>query len=147
MGNAEFSIVSLKSREAEMMLNKVLLVGLISLGGISLSYAQSLELSKQYSTCMDKSGGVMTKMNACISTEIKLQDARLNKSYQSLSNSLTSTRKKQLQEVQRTWIKYRDQNCNFYVDPDGGSLARVSGGICLMEMTASRATELESLSR
>lgn len=128
-----------------MMLNKVCMVGLISLGGISLSYAQSPKLSKQYSTCMDKSGGVTSKMNACISSEIKSQDARLNKAYQSLSKSLTSTRKKQLQEVQRTWIKYRDQNCNFYVDPDGGSLARVNGGSCLMETTASRATELENL--
>lgn len=125
------------------MFNKVLLVGLMALGSISLSYAESPKLSTQYSTCMDKSDGVTTKMNACISAEIKRQDVRLNKAYKTLSTSLTSIRKKQLQEVQRTWIKYRDQNCNFYVDPDGGSLARVSGGICLMEMTANRANELQ----
>lgn len=129
-----------------MMLNKLLVVGLICLGGMTLSHADTPQLSKQYTTCMDKSGGVTTKMHACISTEIKLQDVRLNKSYTSLSTSLNSTRKKQLQNVQRTWMKYRDQNCNFYADPDGGSLARVSGGICLMEMTALRATELEDFS-
>ena len=129
-----------------MMFNKLCIVGLISLGGISLSYAQSPKLSKQYSSCMDKSGGVSSKMNVCISNEIKSQDARLNKAYQALSKSLNSTRKKQLQEVQRTWIKYRDQNCKFYVDPDGGSLARVNGGICLIDATASRAAELEGLS-
>ena len=129
-----------------MMFNKLCIVGLISLGSISLSYAQSPKLSKQYSSCMDKSGGVSRKINACISSEIKSQDARLNKAYQALSKSLNSTRKKQLQEVQRTWIKYRDQNCKFYVDPDGGSLARVNGGICLMDATASRAAELEGLS-
>lgn len=113
---------------------------------MTLSHADSPKLSKQYTTCMDKSGGVTTKMHACISTEIKLQDVRLNKAYKSLTTSLDSTRKKQLQQVQRTWIKYRDQNCDFYADPDGGSLARVNGGMCLMEMTALRATELEKFS-
>lgn len=126
-----------------MMLNKLLVVGLICVGGMTLSHADSPKLSKQYTTCMDKSGGVTTKMHACISTEIKQQDVRLNKAYKSLTTTLNSTRKKQLQQVQRAWIKYRDQNCDFYADPDGGSLARVNGGICLMETTASRATELE----
>lgn len=126
-----------------MLFNKLCIVGLISLGGISLSYAQSPKLSKQYSSCMEKSGGVSSKMNVCISSEIKSQDARLNKAYQALSKSLNSTRKKQLQEVQRTWIKYRDQNCKFYVDPDGGSLAGINGSLCMMETTAHRANELQ----
>ena len=129
-----------------MMLNKLLIGGVICVGGMTLTYAESPKLSKQYTTCMDKSGGVTTQMHACISKEIKLQDARLNQAYKTLSTSLNSTRKKQLQQVQRTWIKYRDQNCDFYADPEGGSIARVNGGICLMETTALRATELENFS-
>ena len=32
---------------------------------------------------------------------------------------------KQLLEAQRAWIKFRDTNCDFYYDPDGGTMARV----------------------
>lgn len=128
------------------VLNKMLLVGLMTLGCTTLSYAGNLKLSKQYTICMDRSDGVTFNMHECISAEIKRQDLRLNQAYKTLVTSLTATRKKQLQQIQRTWIKYRDQNCDFYVDPDGGSLARVNGGMCLMEMTALRATELENFS-
>ena len=53
-------------------------------------------------------------------------------------------RQAQLQQVQRAWIKYRDANCGFYDDPDGGSLARVSANDCMMATTTRRARELES---
>ena len=56
---------------------------------------------------------------------------------------LNPERKKQLQAVQRAWLKYRDGNCSFYDDPDGGTLARVSANNCMMTSTASRARELE----
>jgi uncharacterized protein YecT (DUF1311 family) len=52
-------------------------------------------------------------------------------------------RKTQLLEAQRAWIKFRDVNCSFYLDPDGGTLARVSANDCVMTTTASRAVELE----
>lgn len=126
------------------VLNKLLMLGLISWFGIGLSYANSPKLSKQYSSCMDQSGGVTINMHSCIASEIKVQDLRLNTAYKALTSSLNSTRKKQLQQVQRTWLRYRDQNCNYYADPDAGSLARVNAGICLMQMTGSRATELEN---
>ena len=57
-----------------------------------------------------------------------------------------SPRKKQLQEAQRSWINYRDANCAFYDDPDGGTLARVNANAnaCMMTTTVNRARELES---
>ena len=88
--------------------------------------------SKQFSTCMDKSGGITSSMIECIVTEEKLQDARLNKAYKALSADLPPARKKQLLEAQRAWIKFRDANCSFYNDPDGGSMARVGANDCLM---------------
>ena len=101
--------------------------------------------SKQFSTCMDKSGGITLTMIECIVTENKLQDTRLNKAYKALSADLPPTRKAQLLEAQRAWIKFRDTNCNFYDDPDGGSLARVSANECVMRATTERARELEAL--
>ena len=56
---------------------------------------------------------------------------------------LSPARKKQLQDAQRAWIKYRDANCNFYADPDGGTMATVNANDCFMSATEARAKELE----
>lgn len=105
--------------------------------------ANDADLSKQYAACMDKSGGVTVAMIECITAEHQRQDVRLNKAYKALMADLNPERKKQLQAVQRAWLKFRDGNCSFYDDPDGGTLARVSANNCMMTSTASRARELE----
>ena len=92
---------------------------------------------------MDKSGGITTEVIDCIGAEVKLQDVRLNKAYKELMPTLSAARKKELQEVQRLWIKYRDANSSFYADPDGGSMARISSNDNFLSMTAARAKELE----
>lgn len=109
--------------------------------------AQSSDLSKQYNACMDKSDGVTLVMVECIGAENQRQDQRLNKNYKALMASLSAERKKQLQEAQRAWITFRDSNCRFYYDPDGGSMARISANNCVMTMTADRAKELEHLTQ
>ncbi|KWR90884.1 lysozyme inhibitor LprI family protein [Cupriavidus sp. IDO] len=107
--------------------------------------AEDSGLTKQFDTCMNKAGGVTAGMIDCIDGEAQRQDARLNKAYKALMGGLQSERKKQLQDAQRNWIKFRDTNCSFYYDPDGGTMARVSANDCVMTMTASRAKELENL--
>lgn len=111
------------------------------------SHAQDGNLTKQFAACMDKSGGVTMDMIECIGAETQRQDTRLNKAYKALTASVTPERKKQLQDAQRAWIKFRDNNCGFYYDPDGGSMARVSANDCMMTMTANRAKELENINQ
>ncbi|MDD2609274.1 MAG: lysozyme inhibitor LprI family protein [Giesbergeria sp.] len=107
--------------------------------------AQDSNLSKKFSACMDKSGGVTIEMMDCTDAELKRQDARLNKAYKTLmASDQTPERKKQLQATQRVWIKFRDLNCDFYHDPDGGTSAAVNASDCTMRMTAERAKELEN---
>lgn len=101
--------------------------------------------SKQFSTCMDKSGGATFAMVDCINAELKVQDARLNSAYKKLGAKLTPERKIQLRDVQRIWIRYRDANCAFHADPEGGSLARIAGSHCFLQETTLRAQELEQL--
>ncbi|NNH77646.1 DUF1311 domain-containing protein [Acinetobacter sp. ANC 5380] len=108
-------------------------------------YAGEVDLSRQYSNCMDRSGGVTVNMLDCIAAETSRQDTRLNNAYKRTMAALNASRKKQLQEVQRLWIRYRDVNCDFYADPDGGTIAAVNSNSCYMEATAARATELENL--
>ncbi len=124
--------------------NKSLVFGIV-LGCLAqISFADEVELSQQFSSCMDRSGGVTVEMLDCIGAETKRQDILLNQAYRDVMASLTPERKKQLQEAQRAWIRYRDANCDFYADPDGGTMATVSSNDCFMSTTASRAKELEN---
>lgn len=111
-----------------------------------IASAQDIGLSKQFSLCMDKADSTTVDMLDCIDTETKLQDGRLNKAYKEAMAQLSPDRKKQLQQAQRAWIGYRDANCAFYADPEGGTMARVIASDCFMSATATRAKELESLS-
>ncbi len=119
------------------------MLGLMLFGMPLLAFAEDVGLSKQYSTCMDKAGGITANMLDCIGAETQRQDARLNRAYKDVMAQLSAARKKQLQEAQRAWIRYRDANCGFYADPDGGTLATVNGNDCFMSATAARAKELE----
>jgi len=123
---------------------KYLIAGIFLIGLSQVASANETELSKQFSACMDKSGGVTVTMLDCIGSETKRQDARLNKAYKEVMEQLPPARKKQLQEAQRAWLKYRDANCNFYADPDGGTMATVSANDCFMSATAARAKEIEA---
>ena len=126
-----------------MVSKKSLVAGLTLCCLSQIASADDIGLTKQFSACMDKSGGVTIDMLDCISAETNRQDARLNKAYKEAMPQLSQARKKQLQDAQRAWIKYRDANCNFYADPDGGTMATVSSNDCFMSATASRAKELE----
>lgn len=98
-----------------------------------------------YSTCMERSGGVTAAMLDCISEELETQDARLNSAYRRLGTQLSPARKQQLTAAQRLWLQYRDANCGFYADPDGGTLSTVASNECFLRETAERAEELKLL--
>lgn len=107
--------------------------------------AQDIGLTKQFSVCMDKSNGVTSSMIDCLEAESKRQGTRLNKAYKELMDQVSPQRKKQLQVAQDAWVNYRDENCDFYEDPEGGTMALVSANDCFMSATAARAKELETL--
>lgn len=107
--------------------------------------AQDVGLTKQFSVCMDKSNGVTSNMIDCLVAESNRQDARVNKAYKELMDQVSPQRKKQLEISQGAWITYRDENCQFYYDPEGGTIATVNANDCFMSATAARAKELETL--
>ena len=107
--------------------------------------AQDIGLTKQFSNCMDKSNGVTSNMIDCMEAESKRQSGRMNRAYKELSDQVSAQRKKQLQLAQDAWVAYRDENCEFYYDPDGGTIAAVNANDCFMSATAARAKELETL--
>jgi uncharacterized protein YecT (DUF1311 family) len=102
-------------------------------------------MTQEYSTCLEKSNGVTIEMINCILAETIRQDARLNENYKRLISKLTTERKNALIEAQRNWIKFRDTNCGFYADLEGGSAARLAANECILNATAQRAKELRLL--
>ena len=112
--------------------------------------AQSAEVplySQALGQCLDKAAGVTSAMIECLATETKIQDKYLNEAYKRLMGQLSKERKTELRNAQRLWNKYRDANCKFYYDPDGGTLARVDASDCILRETAERARELDSLTQ
>jgi uncharacterized protein YecT (DUF1311 family) len=104
-------------------------------------------LSPAYSKCIEQAGAVDPRLLECIGEEFTVQDRRLNASYRGLMAKLTPERRKQLQDVQRAWLKYSESNCDFYYDPNGGTAARMMSAECSVRARASRAEELEDLAK
>jgi uncharacterized protein YecT (DUF1311 family) len=94
--------------------------------------------------CMD-SATTTFDMVTCNTKAAKVQDERLNRAYKTALAAQEGPRKQQLQDVQRLWIKYRDANCAFAGSATGGSIDRVNGSGCVLDMTQTRAQELEDL--
>ncbi|WP_426133591.1 lysozyme inhibitor LprI family protein [Pseudomonas sp. PWP3-1b2] len=111
---------------------------------LGLSGTASAEDSPALTKCMNGANSD-SSMVACQAQELKVQDARLNKAYQAVMNFEQGEKKQQLQDVQHLWIKYRDANCGFMDSASGGTIDRVNGAACRVDMTQTRAAELESL--
>jgi len=103
-------------------------------GGLTKAFLDRLN-----SACKDQ------PLRDCYRAETERQDARLNKAYTKLMAGLSPARKKQLREAQRLWMQYRDANCNFRADPEGGTITYDFAAYCVMKETTLRADELEHL--
>lgn len=128
-----------------MFSTKNLILALVIACVSQLAVAQDIGLTAQFSNCMDKSNGVTSNMIDCLVAESKRQGTRLNKAYKELMDQVSAQRKKQLQLAQDAWVTYRDEHCEFYYDPEGGTIATVNANDCFMSATAARAKELETL--
>ena len=124
---------------------KVMVIGLTFFLSTPLVAAADREMTQEYVTCLEKSNGVTAGMINCILAETRRQDARLNENYKRLISKLATEQKSALVEAQRPWIKFRDANCGFYADPEGGSAARVTAHECFLNATVDRAKELRLL--
>ena len=94
--------------------------------------------------CMDSANTTADMVN-CNARQTKVQDERLNRAYKTALAAQEGARKQQLQDVQRLWIKYRDANCAFAGSATGGTIDQVNGSGCVLDMTQTRAQELEDL--
>jgi|EndMetStandDraft_8_1072994.scaffolds.fasta_scaffold90358_3 uncharacterized protein YecT (DUF1311 family) len=109
--------------------------------------AGDVTYSTEYGRCIDASGGVTASMNDCTKAETDRWDKRLNATYKNLLASLNPERQKALVAAEAAWLKFRDSNCAFLADPDGGTAAGMASNSCVLRMTAERALELDSFKK
>lgn len=101
-------------------------------------------LQASFSACVEAAGGVDVEMQACIASEYKDQDDRLNRLYGELKRTLDAGSMNTLREEQRRWLRDRDAQCAGGA-AGGGSAERLQDNYCLMEATAKRADALAAL--
>ena len=138
------SVVSHLGRAMQLKYTPLLLMAFLAIASAQTFGQEKDLLSAEYSKCIEQSGGTDPGMLDCMGAEAKRQDKRLNDVYKKLMSELKPERKRQLQEAQRIWIKYIEANCDFYLDPDGGTAARLAASECPVLAKATRAKELEN---
>ena len=78
----------------------------------------------------------------CLKAKTAQWDKRMTIAYQRMLSVGESKQREQLRVAQRLWIQYRDANCLYYGLGEG-TIARIDAGYCMLQMTQSRALELE----
>jgi uncharacterized protein YecT (DUF1311 family) len=72
-------------------------------------------ISATFYSCVDKAGSDTVAAGACLSTEKKTQDARLNTTYKALLGKLNGKAKEGLVNAERAWLDFHNKNGDFEV--------------------------------
>lgn len=80
-------------------------------------------VSPTYSSCQKSASGKVLASDACMTSELKYQDARLNKTYKALLDTLKPGSRKALVEAERTWLQSASKDQDFESSLFGGTQA------------------------
>jgi uncharacterized protein YecT (DUF1311 family) len=84
-------------------------------------------------------------MNKCASQDLRSADSNLNSIYKALMAKISPVGQIKLKELERLWIKYRDQQCDFNANgTSGGSVHSMTYAMCLTELAIQQAKLLKS---
>lgn len=101
----------------------------------------SLKLAQQ-PNC--KSPQTTLDQNVCSTQEFQAADKKLNQLYQQLQPKLNSKQKQRLTVAQRSWLKFRDESCDYEAGVfEGGTLAHPTYGYCKARLTQERIKDLQ----
>jgi len=70
-------------------------------------------ITATFYACIDKAGSDATAQGACLATEKKTQDTRLNTTYKALIAKLTGNAKANLLTSERAWLEFHNRNGDF----------------------------------
>jgi uncharacterized protein YecT (DUF1311 family) len=84
-----------------------------------------------------------SEMNICADKKFKAADAALNRVYGQLAAKLEADARARLKTAEVSWLKYRDDNCDYEsASFEGGSMRPLIRSSCLERMTKARTEEL-----
>jgi len=131
------------------MKNIIFLLSILSLITITLNAkndsSDTLKVKAKYSSTFYTCEKASPNINECLDKELKKQDKYLNVAYQKAIKEIQPFRKRSLKEMQRTWIKYRNQKCTFYSHKESGSGGLTDAIQCELDMTMQRTIELKEI--
>jgi uncharacterized protein YecT (DUF1311 family) len=84
-------------------------------------------------------------LNAQAAGDLRKSDEQLNAVYNKLRAKISDAGKKSLQTAQQSWLRFRDQECEFEtMGTVGGSIHSMVVAICLTRLTDQRIKDLET---
>jgi uncharacterized protein YecT (DUF1311 family) len=116
---------------------------LLTAGFLLPSTASNITLQiAQQANC--KNAQTTADLNVCSSQELQAADTKLNQLYQQLLPKISSQQKQRLNKAQLSWVKFRDETCEYTAGQfDGGSATTFVYNSCLAEVTKNRVKDLQ----
>jgi uncharacterized protein YecT (DUF1311 family) len=91
-------------------------------------------------------GQSQMEMNAQAGADLRKSDQQPNAAYNKLRAKISNAGKKSLQTAQQSWLRFRDQECEFETSGTvGGSIHGMMVAICQTRLTDQRVKDLERL--
>jgi len=85
------------------------------------------------------------ELNAQAAADLRKSDEQLNAVYNKLRAKISDAGKKSLQTAQQSWLRFRDQECEFEtMGTVGGSIHSMIVALCLTRLTDERIKDLEA---
>ena len=114
---------------------------LLLLVPVFLSGAASAQKHALQVSCTDPQ--TQYEMNVCADRKYKAADAELNRVYNRLASMLEDKERAKLKATEVSWLKYRDDNCDYESSLyEGGSMRPAVYSSCMERMTKARTAEL-----
>lgn len=100
--------------------------------------------SKEFETCQINSKGTTVEDIQCLEQEFDRQDKQLNSAYRQLIARSSGLSKANLQKAERSWIKFRDAQCEFVYGRNGGDyVGHIAYSECRVVITNERLKALQ----
>ena len=85
------------------------------------------------------------ELNAQAGNDLRKSDQQLNAVYNKLRAKISDAGKAKLQTAQQSWLRFRDQECEFEtMGTVGGTIHSMIVAICLTRLTDQRIKDLEA---
>jgi uncharacterized protein YecT (DUF1311 family) len=117
-------------------------VSAILLASALLAFAAAhAQKREEQSPCEDAQ--TQAELNMCAGRKFKEADAELNRVYSQLTSKVDAPYRAKLKAAEVSWLKYRDDNCDYETALyEGGTMRPMVYSFCLERMTKARTAEL-----